>query len=497
MKEKIFDSRDLRERVLDGEISCCQIVEDSLAKINEGSAYNAFISVFGNKALRRARRIDEKIARDGKVGLLAGMVLGIKDNIAVKGTKTTCGSLILQNYVSPYNATVVEKLLAEDAVLIGKTNMDEFAMGSSNETSRFGPVFNPHKNDRVAGGSSGGAAAAVAAGLIHGAVASDTGGSIRQPASFCGVVGYKPSYGLLSRFGLIAFASSLDHIGPLARSVKECALLTEIMSGRDPLDATSIEDPAPPLYTRLDELPKQLTVGLPVEYFTEGLNPEVKDAVLRTASALESCACTIKEISLPHTRYAIATYYIIATAEASSNLARYDGTRYGSRRTTSTEGTEVYESAEGTEGTGSTDLDEMYFTSRSRGFGREVQRRILLGTYVLSAGYYAAYYEKAQKVRTLLSRDFAHAFEEVDIILTPTSPHTAFTLGERTEDPLSMYLSDVYTVSANLAGLPAISVPCGFNSANLPIGAQIIGKTFDDATVLQAAHLVEQTLPEK
>jgi len=462
-----------REKLATREISCKELFETYLQRIDKGAHLNAFISVFPENGRKRADEIDRKLA-SGKAGKLAGMILGVKDLISVRDELTTCGSKILSNFVSPYDATVIRKLNAEDVIIIGKMNMDEFAMGSSNENSFFGAVKNPLDVDRVPGGSSGGSAAAVAGNLCMAALGSDTGGSIRQPASFCGVVGLKPTYGRISRFGLVAYASSLDQIGPVTKSVADTALLLEVMSGGDKLDSTSAHVAVQKFTAALGQDVKGLKIGLPKEYFSEGLDKQVADAVSLSADILKSAGAEIIEVSLPHTEYAIATYYILATAEASSNLARYDGARYGYR---------VPDVV---------DLEDMYVRSRTEGFGAEVQRRIMLGTYVLSAGYYEAYYRKAQKVRTLIKHDFERAFQTVDCLLTPTAPTTAFKIGEKVDDPLTMYLSDVYTVSVNLAGLPGISVPFAQDRAGLPIGVQLIGKAFDEETIIRVADFLER-----
>ncbi len=435
---------------------------------------NAFIFVCTERALARAQRIDEKV-RQGTAGRLAGTTLAVKDNIVMRDQPAGCASRILDGYISPFDATVIEKLEAEDAVIVGRTNMDEFAMGSSSENSFHGPVKNPCDETRVAGGSSGGSCVAVSAGLATAALGSDTGGSIRQPAAFCGVVGLKPTYGRVSRYGLVAFASSFDQVGPVTRSVEDAALLLEIMSGFDPKDSTSAQVPPPDFSGALSKDMKGVRVGLPEEYFVDGLSDEVRRAVEQTADWLRGQGAHIFRVSLPHTKYAVATYYLLTTAEASSNLSRYDGARYGFR-------------AEGAD-----DLESMYVNSRSLGFGDEVKRRILLGTYVLSAGYYDAYYRKAQQVRTLIRRDFDAVFSECDCLLTPTTPTTAFKLGEKSGDPLSMYLSDVYTVSVNLAGLPAVSVPCGADEAGLPVGVQLIGRHFDEETLLRVGGFIERS----
>ena len=393
--------------------------------------------------------------------------------IVTQGVRTTCGSRLLENYTPPYDATAVERLEAAGGILLGKTNCDEFAMGSSNENSAFGPVRNPLATDRVPGGSSGGPAAAVAQGTAVVALGSDTGGSVRQPASFCGVVGVTPTYGRVSRYGLVAFASSLDHIGPLARNVRDAASLLQVIAGRDPRDATSAFAPVPDYCALLDGKVRGVRIGLPREYF-EGLSRETGDLIERSIATLKKLGCEVREISLPHTEYAIGCYYIICTAEASSNLARYDSVRYG-RRSAAVE-----------------TLSDMYRNTRGEGFGAECKRRIMLGAYVLSAGYYDAYYLKAQKVRTLIARDFAEAFREVDAVVTPVSPFPAFRLGEKVDDPLAMYLSDIYTITGDLAGIPCMSVPCGTTSEGLPVGMQILTRHFDEAGMLRLADAFER-----
>lgn len=465
----------IREELASGNISCRELTGHYIEKLHEGAHLNAFISILPEKALERAGEIDAKIAQ-GTAGKLAGMILGIKDLLAIQGMRTTCGSKILADFVAPYDATVISRLAAEDAIFIGKTNMDEFAMGSSNENSHFGPVKNPHDQNRVTGGSSGGSAAAVAANLCMAALGSDTGGSVRQPAAFCGVVGLKPTYGRVSRFGLVAFASSLDQIGPITKSVADTALLLEVIAGVDKNDSTSANVPVERYSESLNKDLRNLTIGLPKEYFSSGLEGEIARSIDEAIVVLRQAGANIVEVSLPHTEYAIAAYYVLATAEASSNLARYDGARYGFRHP------EVY------------DLEDMYVLSRSEGFGPEVKRRIMLGTYVLSSGYYEAYYRKAQKVRTLIKKDFDQALAKVDCLLTPTAPTTAFRLGEKINDPLTMYLSDIFTVSINLAGLPAISIPCGKDPQGLPIGLQLIGKAFAESTVLRVADFLEKSL---
>jgi aspartyl-tRNA(Asn)/glutamyl-tRNA(Gln) amidotransferase subunit A len=406
-------------------------------------------------------------------GPLAGIPLAVKDNMCTKGTRTTCASRILENYVPPYESTVTTRLLGAGYVLPGKTNMDEFAMGSSCENSGFFPTQNPWDTTRIPGGSSGGSAAAVAADECIAALGSDTGGSIRQPASLCGVVGLKPTYGRVSRYGLVAFASSLDQIGPITKTVRDAAILMNIISGHDPRDSTSAPVPVPDFTEGLGRELRGLKIGVPREYFIEGMDPEVEAAVREAIRQLESLGAETLEVSLPHTDYTIATYYVLATSEASSNLARYDGVRYGYR-------------SQGR------DLMDMYMKTRAEGFGPEVKRRIMLGTFALSSGYYDAYYLKAQRVRTLVKKDFEEAFRKVDLLVTPTTPEVAFRKGEKTGDPLKMYLSDIFTNSVNLAGVPAISLPCGFSKESLPVGLQIIGRHFDEETVLRAAHAYEQ-----
>ena len=405
---------------------------------------------------------------------LGGVPVGIKDVMSTRGVRTTAGSKILGQYIPPYDCTAVQRLESAGAVVLGKMNCDEFAMGSSNENSAYHPVRNPRDLTRVPGGSSGGSAAAVAADMAVFTLGSDTGGSIRQPASFCGVVGLMPTYGRVSRYGLIAFASSLDHIGPLTKTVKDAAIVLRTIAGRDPMDSTSADVPVPDYEAELDKPVRGLKLGVAKEYLGDGLDEEVRQAVVSAIDRLKELGCEIVPVSLPHTPYAIPTYYVIATAEASANLARFDGVRYGHRAR------------------GVKTLSEMYRRSRDEGFGAEVKRRIMLGTYALSAGYYDAYYLKAQKVRTLLTQDFDEAFRKVDAILTPTSPTAAFRLGEKSNDPLAMYLADIYTVTADLAGIPGVSVPCGETREKLPIGLQILGKHFDESTILRVAHAYEQ-----
>jgi aspartyl-tRNA(Asn)/glutamyl-tRNA(Gln) amidotransferase subunit A len=439
----------------------------------ENPKINAYLALGQERAFGAAAKIDQEVADGRTLPPLAGVPIGVKDVLAMRGLPATAGSKILSGYRPPYDATVVTRLEEAGAVLLGKLNCDEFAMGSSNENSAYGPVRNPAALDRVPGGSSGGSAAAVAAGMAVATLGTDTGGSIRQPASFCGVVGLLPTYGRVSRYGLIAFASSLDRVGPITRTVRDSAILLGVLAGHDPMDATSSRMAVPDYTAALDKPVAGLRVGVPLEYFADGLDSEVRAAVEQTIEQLRQAGCSIRPVSLPHTKYAVPTYYVLATAEASSNLARFDGVRYGFRAPDANS------------------LSAMYRQSRALGFGAEVKRRILLGTYALSAGYYDAYYKKAQQVRTLLTQDFLAAFQDVDVMVTPTAPTPAFKLGEKTDDPLSMYLADIYTVTASLAGICGISVPCGKSSEGLPIGAQILGRHFDEATVLRVAQAVE------
>ncbi len=466
--------KEMRERIADREVSSRELtaaVLDRYEKVEENT--HCFEWIDRDSALAAAAE-QEVISGDLP---LAGIPIAIKDNLCREGFSTTCSSDILSGFKAPYTATAVEKLEEAGAIIIGNTNMDEFAMGSSTENSAHRTTRNPRDTERVPGGSSGGSAAAVAAGIVPGALGSDTGGSVRQPASLCGVVGVKPTYGRVSRYGLIAFASSLDQIGPLAHTVEDAALLTEVISGHDPRDSTSLEEPVPAYGDSLEPEPEELTIGIPKEYYGEGIDSEVDRILQDQVTELESTGVEIKEVSLPHTEYAISVYYIIATAEASSNLARYDGVQYGTR-------SEDFE-----------DMIDMYSRTRAEGFGPEVKRRIMLGTFVLSSGYYEAYYGKAQKVRTLIKRDFEEAFEECDLLLTPTSPTTAFKIGEKIDDPVQMYLSDIATISANLAGVPAISVPVDEDSRHLPVGAQLIGPVLSESRLFKAARLVEKISP--
>jgi len=465
-----------RSAVQERKTSAAALAESFYAKIeSDDPKIGAYLTLCKDRALAKALEIDAMAAKGEKLPPLGGVPVGIKDVMVTRGVRSTAGSKILGNYIPPYDCTAVARLEAAGAVVLGKLNCDEFAMGSSNENSAWKPVHNPRDLSRVPGGSSGGSAAAVAADMAVVALGSDTGGSIRQPASFCGVVGMVPTYGRVSRYGLIAFASSLDHIGPLAKTVKDAAIVLRTIAGRDPMDSTSAEVPVPDYVAEIEKPVRGMKIGVAKEYLGEGLDPEVRKAVETAIQELASLGCEIVEISLPHTKYAVPAYYLVATAEASANLARFDGVRYGYRA-----------------GDART-LSEMYRRSRDQGFGAEVKRRIMLGTYALSAGYYDAYYLKAQKVRTLLTRDFEEAFKKVDVIATPTSPTAAFKLGEKVDDPLAMYLADIYTVTADLAGIPGISVPCGETKEKLPIGLQLLGKHFDEATVLRVAHAYEQS----
>ncbi len=469
-----LDISAVREGLLSRKFSARELAEAALGHARrENSKTNAFLTFSPERALAAAKRVDDAIAANERIGALAGVPVAVKDVIVTKDLRTTCGSRILENYVPPYDATAVIRLEEEGALVIGKANCDEFAMGSSNENSAFGPVHNPKALDRVPGGSSGGSAAAVAQGSTVISLGSDTGGSIRQPASFCGIVGVTPTYGRVSRYGLAAFASSLDHIGPFARNVRDAATVLQTIAGRDEQDATSAFAPVDEYGVMMAEPVRGHRIGLPKEYF-DGLSSETGNAIDRAIQQLQKLGCEVREISLPHTRYALSCYYIIATAEASSNLARYDGVRYTIREEGAT-------------------LAEMYRNTRGCGFGTEVKRRIMLGTYVLSAGYYDAYYLKAQKVRTLITQDFHRAFEQVDAIVAPVSPFPAFKIGEKIDDPLAMYLSDVYTLTGDLAGLPCMSVPCGETSENLPIGLQIFTRHFDEATMFRLAYNYEQS----
>jgi aspartyl-tRNA(Asn)/glutamyl-tRNA(Gln) amidotransferase subunit A len=472
--ENILDMtiKETRNLLKKREITATELTSVYLNRIQR---YNkdimAYLRVTEEEALEMARNADRKIEKR-EDGPLLGIPFGIKDIFCTKGIETTCASQILKGFIPPYDATIIKKLKNENFVHLGRLNMDEFAMGSSTENSSFQTTKNPWDLTRIPGGSSGGSAAAVAAGLCAASLGTDTGGSIRQPASLCGVVGMKPTYGRVSRYGLIAFASSLDQIGPLTRNVTDCAIVMNAIAGYDPMDSTSIPQPVTDYTENLGKDIKGLKIGIPKEYFIEGMDSDVKKKMRESLSVFEQQGAILVDVTLPHTEYAVATYYVICTAEASSNLARYDGVKYGLR----------------TEGK---DIIDMYKKTRLKGFGKEVKRRIILGTYVLSSGYYDAYYRKAGKVRTLIRRDFDEAFKSCDILVTPVSPSTAFKVGEKMEDPLTMYLSDIFTIPINLAGLPAMSLPCGFDASGLPIGLQIIGKPLDEALMMQAAYVFE------
>jgi aspartyl-tRNA(Asn)/glutamyl-tRNA(Gln) amidotransferase subunit A len=466
-----------RIAVQERQTTATALVEEFFAKIESEDRrpgqVNAYLMVTRDRALDQAKRVDTIVDRGDPLPPLGGVPIAIKDVMATRGVRTTAGSKILGNYVPPYDCSAVSRLEQAGAIILGKLNCDEFAMGSSNENSAWGPVRNPRDLSRVPGGSSGGSAAAVAAGTAVAALGSDTGGSIRQPAAFCGVVGLMPTYGRVSRYGLIAFGSSLDHIGPLTKSAKDAAIILRHIAGHDPMDTTSARTLVPDYEQEIEKPVRGMKIGVPKEYFPDELHPEVRASVEEAIELLKGAGCEIKPISLPNTRYAIPTYYVVATAEASSNLARFDGVRYG------------YRSAH------AKTLAEMYRRSRDEGFGAEVKRRIMLGTYALSAGYYDAYYLKAQKVRTLIAQDFLEAFKEVDVIAAPTTPTPAFKLGEKSDDPLAMYLADIFTVTASLAGIPGISIPCGEASSGLPIGMQIFGRHFDEGTILRLGHVFE------
>ena len=466
---------ELRDKLAKKEITSEDITKSYIKRIEEKEPdVKAFVNTTLEDALKNAQEVDKKIAQGEKVSELAGIPIGIKDNICTKGVKTTCSSRMLENFVSPYDATVMEKINNEDLVMLGKLNMDEFAMGASTEYSYFKKTSNPWDLNKVPGGSSGGSAAAVAADLVPWALGSDTGGSVRQPAAFCGTVGLKPTYGLVSRYGLVAFASSLDQIGPITKDVEDNAMLLNIIAGHDEKDSTSAKVEKKDYTKALVNDVKGLKIGIPKEYFGEGINPEVREAVMAVAKKYEEMGATVEECSISVTDYALATYYILACAEASSNLGRFDEIRYGYR-------TENYNN-----------LRDIYRNSRSEGFGPEVKRRIILGTYVLSSGYYDAYYKKALKVRTVVKKAFKELFEKYDVLLTPTSPTVAFDIGTRSNNPLEMYLADICTVSINIGGVPAISVPCGLDSQGMPIGFQLIGNHFDEETLYRAAYTYEQ-----
>ncbi len=471
-----MDFKSYRNEINNGNSSVKELIIDFIDKVNNlNPKINAFTSITKDKALQQAEFIDKQISDNSKLPLLSGLPISIKDNLCTKGIITSCSSNMLRNFVAPYESTVTENLWREGAICLGKTNLDEFAMGSSTETSAFGVTSNPWDLNRVPGGSSGGSAASVAAGLCLASIGSDTGGSIRQPASFCGVVGLKPTYGRVSRWGLIAFASSLDQIGPITNTVSDSAEILSVIAGNDPFDSTSLDLPVPDYISSLNNSIKNLKIGIIKECLEHpGLDSEVKTSIEKSINRFESLGAEIIEISCPRFNDGIATYYVIAPSEASANLARYDGVKYGYRSL------------------GTDNLSDMTSQSRSEGFGDEVQRRILIGTYALSAGFSDAYYKKAQRVRTLIKNDFDNAFENVDILLSPTCPTTAFLKGDYSNDPLSMYLSDLLTVPVNLAGLPAITIPCGFDKKGLPIGLQLIGNVLQEEKILNAAHIFEQ-----
>jgi len=467
---------ELHDLILQKKATSREITEAFYRRIKQvDSKTRAYLLLTEELAYQQADQVDKKISRGEEIGDLAGVPLGLKDILCTKGIRTTCGSKILENYVPFYDGTVILRLREREAVFLGKLNMDEFAMGSSTENSGFQITKNPWDLERIPGGSSGGSAAAVAGDLCMAALGTDTGGSIRQPAHCCGIVGLKPTYGRVSRYGLVAFASSLDQIGPMTKDVTDCAIMMNAISGYDPSDSTSVNVETPDYKKSLTKNIRGTRIGIPKEYFVEGMDSEVEKAVSEAIEVFKRLGVQVHQISLPHTEYAVAVYYIIATAEASSNLARYDGVKYGLR-------SKEYR-----------DLLEMYGHTRQEGFGKEVKRRIILGTYVLSAGYYDAYYRKASQVRTLMRTDFEQAYQEVDVIVTPVAPTPAFRIGEKVEDPLQMYLSDIFTIPVNLAGIPAIALPCGFNHEGLPIGLQIMGKHFDEGTLLKTAYAFEQT----
>lgn len=465
----------LHDLLIKGEVTSKEITEALIQRIEAlDKVIGAYLLVMEEDAFKKAEEVDKKISERKQIGDLAGIPIGIKDILCTKGIETTCASKILSGYIPFYDATVIRKLKDQDSVFLGKLNMDEFAMGSSTENSRFKLTRNPWNLERIPGGSSGGSAAAVSADECIAALGTDTGGSIRQPAACCGVVGMKPTYGRVSRYGLIAFASSLDQIGPITKDVTDCAIMMNAISGYDPFDSTSVNIEVPDYKAFLKNDVKGMRIGVPQEYFIEGMDPDVERAIEEAIRIFENLGAKVVNLSLPHTKYAVAVYYIICTAEASSNLARYDGVKYGFRKK------------------GYRDLMDMYVKTRAEGFGQEVKRRIILGTYVLSAGYYEAYYKKASQVRTLMRQDFEEAFKDVEVIITPTTPTPAFKIGEKVKDPLQMYLSDIYTIPVNLTGIPAISIPCGFSRENLPIGLQIMGNHFEEGKILRVAYTFEQ-----
>ncbi len=465
---------ELQKKIKSGNVSAVQILESVFARIEAvEKRVHSYIRLMKEEAFAVAAKADKNI-RKGDIHPLTGIPVALKDIVCTAGIPTTCGSHMLQNFIPPYNATVVEKLRDAGALFVGKTNMDEFAMGSSTETSYFGPTRNPWDLTRIPGGSSGGSAAAVTADECIASIGSDTGGSIRQPAALCGIVGLKPTYGRVSRFGLIAFASSLDQVGPFTKDVEDCAIMMNVLAGYDPKESTSVPAEVPDYRQFIGRGIKGWKIGIPKEYFVEGIDPEISAAIKKSIAVIEKCGGQCVDVSLPHTQYCLAVYYIIAPAEASSNLARYDGVKYGFRAADERE------------------LLEMYKKTRMQGFGAEVKRRIMIGTYALSAGYYDAYYGKASQVRALIRRDFDEAFKQCDVIITPTTPTPAFKIGEKTDDPLQMYLSDIFTISTNLAGIPGISVPCGFTAAGLPIGMQFLAGHFEEGKLLQIASAYEK-----
>lgn len=473
-----LDITQVRQLIKDKKVSSVQLVKECLNRIEQTKDLNALNEVYADLALKRAQEIDKKIALGQDVGLLGGVPIVIKDNINMIDTKTTCSSKFLQNYVSPYNATVVQKLLNAGAVIIAKANMDEFAMGSSNENSAFGPVKNPVDPTCVPGGSSGGSACTVAAKQCFGALGTDTGGSIREPASFCGVVGLKPTYGRVSRFGVVAFASSLDQVGPLTRSVEDSALMLSVLAGADEHDMTASTLPVDDYFKDINKGVKGLRIGIPKQFFNNKLNPEVNQSLLNAVKTYKQLGAEIIEVDLKSVDTALSVYYIISSAEAASNLARFDGVKYGVRA-------KNYD-----------DLIDLYYKSRTQGFGKEVKRRIMLGNYVLSSGYFDAYYNKAKKVQQLIKSEFINAFKQCDVILAPTTATVAFKLGEKSHDPVSMYLTDIFTVPVNIAGIPSISIPCGANSQGMPIGMQLMAKHFNEATLFRVANAFEKATKE-
>jgi aspartyl-tRNA(Asn)/glutamyl-tRNA(Gln) amidotransferase subunit A len=478
MEIQAMSAFEIKKGIEEGKFTSEEIIKTLFKRIKEvDPKVEAYITLCEEEAIKSAKIVDEKIKRGEKPGKFAGVPIAIKDNICTDGLKTTCASKILEDFIPPYDATVIKKLKEEDAIIIGKVNMDEFAMGSSTENSAFMKTKNPWDLQRVPGGSSGGSAAAVAAGIAPVALGSDTGGSIRQPAAFCGVVGLKPTYGVVSRFGLVAFASSLDQIGPFGKTVEDCAMLLEVIAGADKMDSTSAKEIyAKDYLSALDGSVKELKIGVPKEFFGKGLNEEIKSSIENVIEKLREMGAAVEEISMPITEEGLSSYYIISSAEASSNLDRYDGIRYGFRA-------KEYES-----------VDDLMVQTRTEGFGKEVKRRIMLGTYALSSGYYDAYYNRAQKLRKEIKREFEETFEKYDLILSPTSPVLPFLSGEKSENPMEMYLADIYTVNINLAGVPAISIPCGFSKDGLPIGIQIIGPHFGEKKILKAAYALEQEL---